>query len=75
MSDLHFCGDPNQDKDEACFPQLWPLLQSIHCEMHICVFERNMEPAKPDLSLEESKAPANALDLSKCYSFAHTFGM
>lgn len=74
MSDLHFCGDPKQKPDEACFPQLYPLLQSIHCEMHICVFERNQVPAIPDLSIEESSVPSNALDMSKCYTFSHPFG-
>jgi hypothetical protein len=74
MSDLHFCGDPKESKDEACFPTLHPLLHSIHCEMHICIFERNQKPAIPDFSLELSKSPPNALDLNKCYSFAHKFG-
>jgi hypothetical protein len=75
MADLHFCGDPKETKDEACFPQLYPLLQSIHCEMHICVFERNQEPAIKDISIEASKSPPNALDLTQCYSFANPFGM
>lgn len=74
MSDLHFCGDPKHSKDEACFPQLYPYIQSIHCEMHICVIERNDKPAQPKLSVEESKLPPNALDLNQCYSFAHKFG-
>jgi hypothetical protein len=74
MSDLHFCGDPNEPHDELCFPTLSPYLQSIHCEMHICVFERNQKPADPGLSLEASKPPPNALDLTKCYTFANGFG-
>jgi hypothetical protein len=74
MSDLHFCGDPNEPPDELCFPQLFPYLHSIHCEMHICVFERNQKPANYDLSPEASKSPPNALDLTQCYSFAHAFG-
>jgi hypothetical protein len=64
MADVHFCGDPKEKKDEACFPQLYPLLQSVHCEMHICVFERNDRPALPNLSIEDSKPPLNALDMS-----------
>jgi hypothetical protein len=75
MSDLHFCGDRNEPHDELCFPTLFPYLQSIHCEMHICVFERNQKPADHNLSLEASKAPPNALDLTKCYTFANGFGM
>lgn len=74
MADLHFCGDPGQKKDEACFPQLYPLLQSIHCEMHICVFERNNSPAQPNLSIESSKPPPNALDMNQCYTFSNVFG-
>ena len=38
MSDLHFCGDPEQPPDNPCFPTLQPLLQSIHFEMHIWIF-------------------------------------
>ncbi|KAG7343357.1 hypothetical protein IV203_021302 [Nitzschia inconspicua] len=75
MSDLHFCGDPNQPHDEACFPQLYPYLQSIHCEMHICIFERNQKPSVPNLSIEKSMVPPNALDFKQCYSFANTFGI
>ena len=67
MKDLHFCGDPKQQPDELCFPTLFPLLASIHCEMHICVFERNDHPAK-EPSVEESKIAANALDLKQCKS-------
>lgn len=74
MADLHFCGDPNEKKDEACFPQLYPLLQSIHCEMHICVLQRNDIPAVPNLSIEDSKPPPNALDMSQCYTFTNVFG-
>jgi hypothetical protein len=74
MADLHFCGDPMQGKDEACFPQLYPLLQSVHCEMHICVFERNDAPARSNLSIEDSKPPPNALNMTQCYTFANGFG-
>ena len=65
--DLHFCGDPNQASDELCFPTLYPLLASIHCELHICIFERSDNPAK-ELSLKESSLPENALDLMQCKS-------
>lgn len=67
MKDLHYCGDPKQSPDDLCFPTLFPLLASIHCEMHICIFERNDTPSK-ELSLDESKMPPNALDMSKCKS-------
>lgn len=67
MKDLHFCGDPKQAEDTVCFPTLFPLLASIHCELHICVFERNDRPAR-EPSLEESKMPSNALDLKQCES-------
>lgn len=68
MKDLHYCGDPKQNEDDVCFPTLWKLLASIHCELHICVFERSDEPAIKDLSLEDSKSPKNALDLKQCKS-------
>jgi len=67
MSDLHFCGDPKM-ADAPCFPTLQPILASIHCEMHICVFERNDMPAE-ELSLEKSRMPEGALDLTTCRSF------
>lgn len=67
MKDVHYCGDPKEQPDDACFPTLLPFLASVHCEMHICVFERNDRPARM-LSLEESKMPENALDMSKCKS-------
>mmetsp|Transcript_10244 Transcript_10244/g.16929 ORF Transcript_10244/g.16929 Transcript_10244/m.16929 type:complete len:377 (+) Transcript_10244:131-1261(+) len=68
MKDLHYCGDKDKPtEDEACFPTLVGMVQSIHCEMHICVIERNQAPAK-ELSLEESKLPTNGLDLKKCKS-------
>ena len=70
MKDLHYCGDKDKPtEDEACFPTLVGMIQSIHCEMHICAFERNQAPAK-ELSLEESSLPANALDMKNanpCY--------
>lgn len=68
MKDLHYCGDPKQQKDNLCFPTLFPYLASIHCELHICVFERSDHPANHEMSLEDSKLPSNALDLSKCKS-------
>jgi len=68
MKDLHYCGNKEKlDEDEACFPTLVGMIQSIHCEMHICVIERNDKPAK-EPTLEESKLPANALDMNKCKS-------
>jgi len=54
MKDLHWCGGPTGQKglignDSLCFPTIQPLLQGIHCEMHICVFVRNDVPAhEPD---------------------------
>ena len=66
MKDLHFCGDSTEHlKDRACFPTLWPLLQSIHCEMHICVFERNQQPAV-EHPLEQAAPPPHALDANQC---------
>mmetsp|Transcript_12280 Transcript_12280/g.20790 ORF Transcript_12280/g.20790 Transcript_12280/m.20790 type:complete len:132 (-) Transcript_12280:114-509(-) len=68
LSDLHYCGDPKLP-DEPCFPTIQPLLASVHCEMHICVFGRNDMPAQPELSLDLSTMPNGALDLKTCKSF------
>lgn len=65
MKDLHFCGDPAGLKDRECFPTIWPLLQGIHCELHICVFERNEMPAI-EYGREHSLPPAHALDAEQC---------
>jgi hypothetical protein len=69
LKDLHYCGDPNW-KDKACFPTIWPLLQSVHCEMHICVFERNDQPAV-EYGREESMPPPHALKAEECLLRAH----
>jgi hypothetical protein len=75
MSDLHFCGDPAEQPDSPCFPTLQPLLQSIHCEMHICIFERNQKPAIPDLPLEDSIMPDHTFNASGCPSIGKSWGM
>jgi len=76
MSDLHFCGDPKQrNDDEPCFPLLQKLLHSIHCEMHICIFQRNNEPAIPNLPLDASIPPRHALSLNGCKSLRESFGL
>ena len=64
LKDLHYCGDP-AFQEKACFPTIWPLLQSIHCELHICVFERNDQPAI-EYEMELSTPPSNALDAEQC---------
>ena len=64
MADLHFCGDPKWP-DEPCFPTLQPWLALIHCEIHICIFERNDEP-EMELDVVQSNMPRSALDLKKC---------
>ena len=68
MTDLHYCGDPAFVDNGPCYPTLMPLLASIYCEMHICMFERNDEPAI-ELDLESSAMPPIALDASKCPSY------
>ncbi|CAB9522800.1 Inherit from bactNOG: O-methyltransferase [Seminavis robusta] len=67
LKDLHYCGGPADKhmKDKACFPTIWPLLHSVHCEMHICVLERNQHPAM-EYSKEESVNPPHALQAGKC---------
>jgi hypothetical protein len=64
MYDMHYCGDP-ETEGRPCFPTIQPLLQSVHCEMHICVFERNNEPAwEPNES--DSSPPPHADDATQC---------
>ena len=75
ISDLHFCGDPKEKKDEPCFPLLQRLLHSVHCEMHICILERNQEPAMQNLSLVESKPSRSALSLGGCRALKDSFGI
>lgn len=64
MSDMHWCGDPNHP-EQAFFDTLWPLLKSISCEMHICIFERNDKPANLDLTRQQLTPPAWALDYNQ----------
>lgn len=66
MADLHYCGLPDeQGKNHLCFPTLAPLLRAIHCELHICVLERNEKPA---IEYDETKSmpPSNALNYQAC---------
>jgi hypothetical protein len=72
MNDLHFCGDP-KFPEQPCFPTLQPLLASIHCEMHICIFERNEEPAM-ELNITDSTMPKGALDLMSCKALSEQKG-
>mmetsp|Transcript_27458 Transcript_27458/g.66678 ORF Transcript_27458/g.66678 Transcript_27458/m.66678 type:complete len:351 (-) Transcript_27458:427-1479(-) len=70
MKDLHWCGDPAL-KDTRCFPTIQPFIAAVHCEMHICVFERNSEPSiEPDK--ESSITPKDAFDnAQKCLFGPH----
>ena len=68
MVDVHYCGGPDVP-DEPCFPTIQPLLQSIHCEMHICILERNQKPSV-EMSLAESTFDKAQLDLSTCKSYS-----
>ena len=69
MKDLHYCGDPTF-LDKVCFPTIQPLLHSVHCELHICVFERNQEPAI-EPSQAESIPPPHALRAADCMFHSH----
>jgi len=64
MSDLHYCGFPS-DPQKAFFLTLYPLMHSISCEMHICIFERNQEPATIDLPVDKLTPPSYALDYAQ----------
>jgi len=68
LADVHYCGVTGpgpQISDDVCFPTLQPLLKSVHCEMHICVLERNEMPAR-EYSREQSIPPPNALNFDMC---------
>eukprot|EP00977_Amphora_coffeiformis_P029937 scaffold43635_cov199-Amphora_coffeaeformis.AAC.1 len=66
LMDLHYCGNDEHFAETACFPTIQPLLHAVHCEMHICVLERNQEPAFETLSEQDSMPPPHALDATKC---------
>ena len=66
MADLHYCGLPDeQGKNHVCFPTLAPLLRAIHCELHICVLQRNEKPAI-EYDQTKSMPPSNALNYQAC---------
>ena len=65
INDVHHCGDAVKTENPACFPSIQRLLKSVHCDLHICVFERNEMPAS-DPSKETSTPPSNALDGKQC---------
>jgi len=72
MKDLHWCGGPKSSvPDTLCFPTIQPLLEGVHCEMHICVFVRNNVPSyEPDQIV--STTPPNAfIDAQKCLFGPH----
>jgi len=72
VKDLHWCGNELKElKDTRCFPTIQPLLAGVHCEMHICVFERNNEPSlEPDK--ETSMTPTDAFsNAQKCLFGPH----
>ncbi|GKZ00334.1 hypothetical protein MPSEU_000986300 [Mayamaea pseudoterrestris] len=64
FKDIHYCGNPNV-YEQLCFPTLHKYLQSVHCEMHICIFERNDVPAE-ELSKEDSLPPPHVFNAKKC---------
>ena len=50
MKDLHYCGDKDKPtEDEACFPTLVGMIQSIHCEMHIVRLKGIIKPRRKNL--------------------------
>ena len=72
IKDLHWCGNKLKEiTDTRCFPGIQPLLAGVHCEMHICVFERNDTPSiEPDM--KNSMTPPNAFEnAQKCLFGPH----
>jgi len=73
MKDLHWCGRDSTLPDTRCFPTLQPLLEGIHCEMHICVFVRNQVPSPPEPDREHSMTPDTAFSNAQdCLFGPHT---
>ena len=72
IKDLHWCGNDSKElKDTRCFPSIQPLLAGVHCEMHICVFERNNEPSL-EPNKKDSMTPNNAFsNAQKCLFGPH----
>jgi len=73
MKDLHWCGGTHNGNapDSQCFPTIQPLLQGVHCELHICVFVRNDSPAI-EPSKKDSMTPPNAFNaIPKCLFGPH----
>jgi len=76
IRDIHWCGSPPLDliegseeeanEEQPCFPTIHRLLKSFHCELHICVFERNNVVVSMEYDLAESTPPPNALNASLC---------
>mmetsp|Transcript_12452 Transcript_12452/g.34570 ORF Transcript_12452/g.34570 Transcript_12452/m.34570 type:complete len:399 (-) Transcript_12452:78-1274(-) len=68
--DVHWCGDyssQNGDAPKPCFPTIQPLLKSFHCELHICVLERNhVASSIAEQDISASLPPSNALNSSLC---------
>lgn len=73
MKDLHWCGGTSKTSfpDTRCFPTIQPLLQGVHCEMHICVFVRNNEPASEPNQVASMTPPAAFKDAQKCLFGPH----
>ena len=65
INDAHHCSDAVKTENPAYFPSIQPLLKSVHCDLHICVFERNEMPSS-DPSKAMSTPPSSALDGKKC---------
>jgi len=72
MKDLHWCGGPkSSEPDTRCFPTIQPLLQGVHCEMHICVFVRNNEPSSEPDQVSSMTPQAAFRDAQKCLFGPH----
>ena len=66
---MHYCGEakpapkatPAAVAETENFPTLRPLLRGVHCELHICVLERNGAPPTLHLPREALRVPDGAL--------------
>lgn len=65
IHDVHYCGDPQKTEDPPCFPNMLELIQSVHCDLHVCVIERTRNLPAFDPPREDSIPPPNALNLKE----------
>lgn len=65
LHDVNWCSEEH-DQRPPCFPNVQPWLKGVHCELNICVLERNRQPAATRTTPRGMLPPANALNAPQC---------